>query len=131
MKMITPLTKTKIFIVDDSPIVVERLTLMLNDMENTIVAGHAHTISSALTSIKEIEPDVIILDIHLKDDAPHLNGIDLLSVLRLTYPKMLILMLTNHSSAQYIRKCIELGADYFLDKSNDFERIPEILRKNP
>jgi len=118
----------RIFIVDDSPIVVNRLIVMLSDIHEVSVVGYASNISSARNAILEIKPDVVLVDIHLKQDAPHANGIDLLITLRKTYPNMIIIMLSFNATPQYKSKCIALGANYFFDKSKDFDKIYEILK---
>jgi DNA-binding NarL/FixJ family response regulator len=119
----------RIFIVDDSPIVVNRLIVMLSDIHEVSVVGYASNISSATNAILEIMPDVVLVDIHLKQDAPHANGIDLLITLRKTYPNMIIMMLSFNATPQYKSKCMALGANYFFDKSKDFDKIYEILKK--
>lgn len=121
--------KAKVFIVDDSQVVTERLSLMLDELTYVNVAGHAGNITTALRTIKEVQPDAAILDIHLKDDAPNANGMDLLAMLRKAYPFMLIIMFSNLAHPVYVDKCMELGADYFFDKSNDFDKIIDVLKK--
>jgi DNA-binding NarL/FixJ family response regulator len=120
-------TGQKVFIVDDSPIIVERLYRMMEELEQISVIGNAHNISDSLIAIESLQPDAVILDIHLAENAPETNGIDLLRILRDDYPSMRILMLTNLSGKEYRNKCMELGANYFLDKTNDFHKIQEIL----
>lgn len=120
--------QNKIFIVDDSPVVVARLSQLINEIDEVVVVGYACSISAALLSIQQVKPDAVILDIHLKEDAPDANGIDLLIMLRKSYPDLLIIMLTNVNVPQYIERCMESGADYFFDKSNDFDKIPETLK---
>lgn len=124
-----PLTNFKIFIVDDAMMVVNRLQLMLSELKYVSIEGHASNISGALVAIKEKQPDAVLLDIHLKDDAPDASGIDLLITLRKAYPSLIIMMLTNHANPHYIKKCMDLGADYFFDKSNDFDKITETVKK--
>ena len=77
--------------------------------------------------IEAHSPDVLILDIYLKDDAPSSSGITLLSKVRETNKHLQIIMLSNLSGPEYNSKCMELGANFFLDKSSEFERIPELL----
>lgn len=101
---------------------------MLSDFRYVTVAGHSHNITDALRMIRDIPPDVLILDIHLKDDVPQ-GGLYLLEVLHMEYPEMFIIMLSNFSSPKYIERCLELGADCFFDKSNDFDKIPVILKQ--
>jgi len=117
----------KIVTVDDSPIIVERLKAMLNEMNNVEFAGNATTISSALALISQQKPNVVILDIHLEADMPAANGISLLTILRKRGTAMKIIMLTNLNEPQYRNTCLFMGANYFLDKSNEFEKLPETL----
>ncbi|MBP6732860.1 MAG: response regulator [Chitinophagales bacterium] len=117
----------RIATVEDSPIVADRLQTMLCDLEYIEFAGNATNISDALRLVRDEKPGVVILDIHLKENAPNNSGMDLLADLRLTYPGMVLIMLTNLSSHQYRSKCLKLGANYFFDKTNDFEKVPEIL----
>lgn len=119
----------KIVTVDDSPIVAERLQSMLSEVENVEFLGNARNIASALALIDRTKPDVVLLDIHLEEDMPEANGIDLLISLRKQYPVMKIMMLTNLTGFHYRNRCIAFGVDYFFDKSNDFDKIPGTLKE--
>lgn len=121
--------RLKIITVDDSPIVMQRLQSILSDMKNIEFLGNAGNVLSALQLINQHTPNVVILDIHLDENRSHPNGIDLLSTLRKQYPEMKIIMLTNLIEPQYRMSCLALGADYFFDKSNDFDRIPQALEE--
>ena len=118
---------TKVVIVDDSPIIASRLSQLLGGYALIEISGVATNIPSALDIIELHKPDVVILDIFLKEDAPTSSGITLLGTLRQLYPQMQIIMLTNLSGEAYYNKCMELGANFFLDKSSDFEKIPDLL----
>ena len=117
----------KVVIVDDSPLIVSRIRQQLSSMPAIEIAGIATNISSAIQVVECSQPDVVILDIYLKDDAPSSSGITLLAMLRQSYEHLHIIMLTNLSDEPDHNKCLELGANFFLDKSSDFERIPELL----
>lgn len=117
----------KVVTVDDSPIIAARLQTILTETGQVVFAGNAISIATALILIEQEQPQVVILDINLEADMPKLNGIDLLSILRKKYTGMKIIMLTNLTDLQYRNTCLFLGADYFLDKSNEFERIAEIV----
>ena len=117
----------KVVIVDDSSVVTKRVQSILTEMRNIEFLGSAGTFLSALDLISKQAPDVVILDINLDEKIPHPNRIDLLIRLRHQYPGMKIIMFTNLSSPPYRVRCLEFGANYFLDKSNDFYRIPETL----
>ncbi len=117
----------KIATVEDSPIVAQRLKNMLSDIRDIEFAGNATNIADAQRLVRDENPGVVILDIHLKENAPHNSGMDLLSDLREGYPGIVLIMLTNLSTPQYRSKCLKLGANYFFDKTNDFDKIPEVL----
>lgn len=118
----------KIVTVDDSPIITARLQSMLSDLGGVAFIGNASTLSKALNLIKQEKPNVVILDIHLKDDVLAATGITLLIVLRKKYPDLKIIILTNQADEQYRNTCIGFGADYFFDKSEDFDKLPETLK---
>ena len=121
--------KIKIITVEDSPIVVERIQSMLKEIAFVDFRGNATNISSALSLIGEEQPHVIIIDISLEEDKPKANGINLLIELRQKYSDVVIIMFTNLVEPQYRNTCKVLGANYFFDKSNDFEKIPEALKE--
>lgn len=118
----------KIVTVDDSPIVSGRLQSILNEIEEVEFIGNARNITTALALIDQKRPDVVFLDIHLEEDMPEANGIDLLVILRKKYLPMKILMLTNLTGFHYRNACMAFGADYFFDKSHDFDKIPGTLK---
>lgn len=118
----------KIVTVDDSPIVSERLQSILNEIEHVEFIGNARNITAALALIDQKKPDVVFLDIHLEEDMPEANGIDLLVILRKKYPLMRLMMLTNLTGFHYRNACMAFGVDYFFDKSHDFDKIPGTLR---
>lgn len=112
----------KILIVEDSLLIVKRLWSLLSDMEGVATLAHAKDGNEAILLAKEINPDVIILDIKI----PGKSVVEVLPELKLkSYAK--VIMLTNYSDVYYKNLCLKLGAEYFLDKSNEFEKIYEIL----
>jgi len=121
----------KVVTVDDSQLIAERLQTLLSELEGVQFLGNARNIASALRLINDQKPNVVMLDIHLEDDAPLGNGMTLIPPLRKTYPDMKIIMLTNLTGDYYQTKCLSMGAHYFFDKTNDFNKIPETLRKIP
>lgn len=70
-------------------------------------------------------PRIAVLDINL----PGKNGIELLQAIRALHGKVTVIMLTNQAGDHYRKLAQESGADYFLDKSNDFEQLPGLLHQ--
>jgi DNA-binding NarL/FixJ family response regulator len=110
--------------VEDSAVIVDRLKRMLCDIPG-IQCKNAETVAAAMELIDATLPDVVIIDIHLRNDDK--NGIDLLSIIRKRYPGMKTMMLTNLSDLRYRILCRDAGADYFFDKSEDFDKVPETI----
>lgn len=113
-----------IFIADDSEVLRERLTALLSEIEGAKVIGQAANAVEAVEGIHNLKPDVVILDIHM----PGGNGIDVLKTIKQASQPPLVLMLTNNASPQYRKKCMELGSDFFLDKSREFESLFTIFK---
>jgi DNA-binding NarL/FixJ family response regulator len=116
----------KILTVEDSPLIVTRLETMINDLGDVQFVGNATSVTAALVLIEKQHPNVLFLDIRL-GSREEKTGIDLLSVVNKKYPALTIVMLTNLSGERYRTLCEREGADFFLDKSQDFDKIPETL----
>jgi len=112
-----------VVIVDDSELVRDRIQKRISELDEIKVTGVASNSIEAQEIIKLSEPDVVILDIKM----PGESGIELLRKIKEYYPHIKVIMLTNYPFLQYRSKCYENGADYFLDKSNEFEKVTEIL----
>jgi two-component system, NarL family, response regulator DevR len=116
----------KVLTVDDCPAIAERLKILVEEVAGVLLIGNADRIPTALGLTDREKPEVVILDISLCHDKPR-NGIDLLVILRKSYPQMKIMMLTNMSDRKYRDQCKSCGADYFFDKSEEFYRVQEVL----
>jgi DNA-binding NarL/FixJ family response regulator len=117
----------KVYVVEDSAAVRERLLEMIREIEDVEVVGEAETYAAAVTGIMKTRPDVAVLDIKLADDRG--SGIDVLAEVKKGLPAMRAIMLSNYATPQHMKASVDAGAEYFLDKSADFERITEILEQ--
>lgn len=117
----------KVFVVEDSAVVRERLVEMIREVDDVEVVGEAATYDMAVAGILNERPDVAILDIKLADDTG--SGIDVLKEVRKTMPAIRAIILSNYVSPQHLKASSDAGAEFFLDKSSDFERIPGILER--
>jgi DNA-binding NarL/FixJ family response regulator len=115
--------KKMVLIIDDSYLIIERLTDMLSELENIGEVLHALSASDATEIIESRTPDIILLDINLPDT----NGVEFLRIIKDKYPGIIVIMLTNQANDYYRQLCLKLGADYFADKSKDFELLPNII----
>ena len=114
----------KVFIADDSKIVVDRLADLLRDVRGVEVAGQAGDALEAVRCIRQVNPDAVILDLQM----PGGSGLDVLRAIRPDHPGLYVLICTNYAYPQFREECLSAGANYFLDKSTEFEKIPDILR---
>ncbi len=115
----------KVFIVDDSALVRERIIDMISENPGIEITGQAKNAQEGINSILKLKPDVVILDIRM----PGGNGIEVLKNIKKNSSAPTIIILTNYPYPQYRKKCMEAGADYFFDKSSEFNKIVEVIKK--
>ena len=115
----------KVFIADDSSAVVERLADLLEEVPGAQLVGRAGDVTEAVRSVQKMKPDTLILDLQM----PGGSGLDVLRAIRADHPHLYVLICTNYPYPQYREECLGAGANFFLDKSAEFEKIPAILRE--
>jgi DNA-binding NarL/FixJ family response regulator len=113
----------RVFVVEDSAPIRERLIEMIVEIDGFEVVGQAATFNEAISGIRRTQPDVAIFDIQLAAG----TGIDALAEAKRERPGLRAIVLTNYATPQHEKASIDAGAEYFLDKSADFEKIAEIL----
>jgi DNA-binding NarL/FixJ family response regulator len=114
----------RVFAVDDSAILRQRLVEMLSELERVEVVGEAEGRDEAIAEITHLEPDVVILDIRLQQG----NGIEVLTEIKKSKASPIVIMLTNYPHTQFREKCIQAGADYFFYKATEFSKVKEVVR---
>lgn len=113
----------QLYIVDDSPAVRGRLVEMFSRMKGVQVVGQAADAPTAVVDILALRPDCVVLDLNLGAS----SGMQVLRAIHPQLPRIVFVVLSNHSELQYRRACARAGAAHFLDKSTEFERVPEII----
>lgn len=113
----------KVFVVEDSPIVRDRLVAMLWDVRDVEVVGEADNPEDAIGGILRAQPHAIVLDIKLRGG----SGISVLEAVKRQAPSTVAIMLTNYANPEFKQKCLGLGADFFFDKTADFEKVKDVL----
>lgn len=117
-----------IFIAEDSPLVCQRLVDMFSELdisEAVKVIGMTGDAQEAIEVIRQLEPDVAILDICLAEG----TGIDVLEAVKSDTTSPVVMMLTAFPYPQYRTKCLEAGADHFFDKLTEFDRVVEVVAR--
>jgi DNA-binding NarL/FixJ family response regulator len=114
----------KVLIADDSRAIVERLADLLEEVAGVEIIGRAGSAGEAIRCIQKANPDAVILDVQM----PGGSGLDVLRAIRPNHPKIYVLVCTNYSYPRMREECLSAGANAFLDKSAEFEKIPGIFR---
>ena len=113
----------RLFIVDDSEALVQRLAASLAEVPGVEIVGSAGNVAEAAQKIREAKPDVVILDICL----PGGSGIDVLEGLKQDPFPPIVIVLSNYAYPQYRRKCQQSGARFYFDKSTEFHKVAAVL----
>ena len=114
----------KVLVADDSDLVRERLVEMLSEIEGLGVILETANGLEARDMIVAEKPEVAVLDLRM----PGRNGLDVLQDVKASNPATKIIILTSYPYPQYRSRCMEEGADFFFDKSNEFEKVSEVMR---
>jgi len=113
----------RVFIADDSRIIRERLASLLGELEDVEIVGQAGDLTEVIASIPAARPDFVILDIWMLGG----SGIEALKFIKRAPSAPAVIILTNYPSPEYREACLKEGADYFFDKSHEFERVVEVV----
>jgi DNA-binding NarL/FixJ family response regulator len=112
-----------LLIIDSSVFIIERLIRMLEEVKNIKKIFTATDYDTALDVLYKEKTDVVLLDIQM----PGKNGIDLLKHIVYHFPETKVIVLSNLASDFYQKLCKAEGAFHFIDKSKDFDKIPEVI----
>jgi len=123
MENLSHQTRTRAFVVENSPSIRERLCGLLGEVKGVSIVGEAATPLAAVEGILRTRPDVVVLDIHLTGG----SGIEVLRRVRPETPGVVFIVLTNDPNPHYRRACMEAGASHFLDKTAEFGKLREVI----
>lgn len=117
--------KSKIYILDDHPIVIEGLKKLIDSQEDMQVIGSAEDANTALLQIAKIKPEIVILDITLKDR----SGVDLIKKLKATHEGIQIIVYSMHDENVYAERCLRAGAMGYVMKAEQPTRVIQGIRQ--
>ncbi|MHA1757220.1 MAG: response regulator [Promethearchaeota archaeon] len=115
----------RLFIADDSEILRSRLVEMLSEFKDIEIVGQTGYAEEAIESVKELIPDVVILDLRLPDG----NGINVLKKIKKGNSSIKVIIFTNYPYFQYKKRCMEAGAEFFFYKATEFEKLVEAIKQ--
>lgn len=117
--------KTKIFLVDDHPLVREWLTALIHQQTDLIVCGDAETPAQALDDIARKKPDVAIVDISLKDG----SGIELIKNISTLRLPVAVIVLSMHDESLYAERALRAGARGYITKRETAQEVIVAIRQ--
>ncbi|HTS00456.1 MAG TPA: response regulator transcription factor [Bacteroidota bacterium] len=117
--------KTRILIVDDHPVVRRGLAAMIGADPAMAVAGEAADGDDAILKVRELRPDLVLLDIAL----PGKSGLEVLKTIRAEMPDLPVLVLSTFPERQYAVRCLRSGARGYLTKSSAADELLGAVRK--
>ena len=115
--------KISILIIESSAIVRTRLKSLLEVNRQIGHIFQASGFSDGIDYMETYNPQVVVLDVNLPDG----KGLKNLYELKQSYPDTKIIVFTNKGHEMYAEASLDLGANYFLDKSYDFQKLPAVL----
>ena len=115
----------KVFVADDSIVLRERLLEMLREIPGVQVLGCAEDGLHAIDCIRKLKPDAVVLDIQM----PCGSGLDVLKNIKRPGASAgpTVIVFTNFPYPQYRKRALEYGAEFFFDKTTEFEKLRELF----
>jgi DNA-binding NarL/FixJ family response regulator len=114
-----------VVIVDDHPMIREGLRKLLGDEPDIVILAEAGTGQQALDIAREMQPDVVLLDINL----PDLNGIQVTSKLKGERTHMAVVLLTAYDDEEQILHAMRAGASAYCPKDIEPDRLMNVIRQ--
>ena len=111
--------KIKLFLVDDHKILRSGLKLLIEDQKNMTVIGEAPDAKTALQQLKEVEPDIVLMDISM----PGLSGIEATLEIKGLYPNVKVLILTMHDDEQFLFESVKAGGSGYILKGSSTDNL--------
>jgi two-component system, NarL family, nitrate/nitrite response regulator NarL len=104
--------RIKLLVVDDHPVVRRGIISCLARRENLEIVGEAGDGCEALQKARELQPDIILMDINM----PHMDGLAVTEVLSKEQPQIKVLILSMHTNTECVLRIIEAGARGYILK---------------
>jgi DNA-binding NarL/FixJ family response regulator len=122
------LAPLRVYLVEDSALLCQKIVEQLTDPGRIEVTGQAGTEGAAIHNILDSRPDAVIVDIRLREGSG-VNVVRAIAQAKQPGDPPTVIVLTNYPVPEYYAECLAMGADYFFDKSTEFERVGEVLQE--
>ena len=117
--------KSRVFLVDDHPLVREGLANLINGQKDLIVCGEAEDSAGAISGIAKTKPDVALVDISLKNE----SGLELVKNLESQFPLVAWIVLSMHDEALYAERALRAGARGYVMKRESTKSVLASIRR--
>src|SRR6266513_1821422 len=117
--------KSRVFIVDDHPLVREGLTNLINGQDDLFVCGEAKDSAQAINGITKARPDVALIDISLTNE----SGLELVKQLARQFPRVALIILSMHDEALYAERALRAGARGYVMKHETSKSVLASIRR--
>jgi two-component system response regulator NreC len=118
------MSKLRVFVADDHAVLRDGLKALVSGQPDMEVVGEAENGQSTYEMVKELAPDVVLMDISM----PELNGVQATELLRRDCPRSKILVLTAHKDKGYLDRLLRVGASGFILKLSAAEELIGAIR---
>lgn len=117
--------KRDILIVDDHPIVRQGLAQLIGQEHDLNVCGQAEDACQAMKAIRDLKPDLVVVDIALKET----SGMELIKDIKVQYPGLPVLTLSMHDEAVYGERALRAGAKGYIMKQEATDKVVTAIRR--
>lgn len=115
---------SKVFLVDDHPLVREWLTNLINQLPDLTVCGEASSVAAAIEGMETSQPAVAIVDLSLKES----SGLDLIKTIKARFPDIAVIVLSMHDEQYYAERTMRAGARGYVMKGEMTSDIVAAIR---
>lgn len=117
--------KSRVFIVDDHPLVREGLSNLINGQPDLMICGEAKDSAGAVSKIAKAKPNVALIDISLKNE----SGLELIKQLESQFPQVALIVLSMHDEALYAERALRAGARGYIMKHETSKSVLASIRR--
>jgi len=117
--------KSRVYLVDDHPLVRDGLAMLINQQADLVVCGAAEDAVTGLAQIAQMQPHIVIVDISLKTT----SGLDLIKDVKIRHPLVATLVLSMHDEMLYAERALRAGARGYLMKNAPTTNVLMAIRR--
>ncbi len=117
--------KSRVFIVDDHPLVREGLTSLINRQDDLVVCGEAENSGQAISGMVKARPEVALIDISLANE----SGLELVKQLAGQFPQVALIVLSMHDETLYAERALRAGARGYIMKHETSKSVLASIRR--